>query len=193
MNKIFIGSNDINLAHDFYEVTSTFERFSPDKFYKKMIKENEFNFIIRANKQLTHFNFLENYSFGEDENDKGPSSILIDRFKGVCELFEDRLLFVLFRFPYGFKNTFQTRQYLAKLIQIFDQRIAFEFQNDEFRDFYPELIKKHVVIVGELSSTNDFIGRETESIPKGNNNIYLISENSDLVKKYQNQAKLTKF
>ncbi|MBT7296640.1 hypothetical protein HN836_03205, partial [Candidatus Woesearchaeota archaeon] len=47
--KIHIGSNNNNLAKDFIEIDSTFERLSPINYYKKIINSNpNKKFIIKA-------------------------------------------------------------------------------------------------------------------------------------------------
>ena len=40
--KIHIGSNNNNLAKDFIEIDSTFERLSPINYYKKIIYKVHF-------------------------------------------------------------------------------------------------------------------------------------------------------
>ncbi|MBT3408718.1 DUF72 domain-containing protein [Candidatus Woesearchaeota archaeon] len=208
--KIHIGSNNNNLAKDFIEIDSTFERLSPINYYKKIINSNpNKKFIIKANKEITHFNFIKNLSFVDSQEEiildkKGPSSILLHKFKQICDLFNDKLLFILFKFPYGFKNTFQNREFLFKLNKIFNTPIAFEFENKEFENYYNEFNQLNIIIVNKNSNIcGNFIQNldiHNMNYKTNLNNLYLMINSQEelniatkIIEKYKNQSTISNF
>lgn len=105
------------------EINSSFYTIPDIKIAKNLlnqVKENiNFKFILKVNKIFTH-----NRNYNKEQ---------LIKFKLFCNAFNEKLQTLLFQFPYSFKYTINSLNFLQKIINDFKEfKMAFEFRNKSF-------------------------------------------------------------